>query len=96
MTYERGLLILMCVECNRGEQGKFDRLPHPDFLEKLYIRNEYLIQSHHPLRETLICQTGIKPEKRRAFLNDAYRCVTSTYQASHGWRPKMKALYLPR
>lgn len=89
-------LVLACVECNRGAQGKFDRLPHPDFLEKLYIRNEYLIQSHHPLRETLICQTGIKPEKRRAFLNDAYRCVTSTYQASHGWRPKMKALYLPR
>ena len=88
-------LVLSCVECNRGPQGKFDRLPHQDFLHKLYQRNESLIRSHHPLRETLICQTGIKPEKRLAFLRDAYQCVTQRHIASHGWRPKQVNLYLP-
>ena len=52
-------LVLACKECNRGESGKFDRLPSIPLLERLYFRNEYLIKSHHPLRETLISQTGL-------------------------------------
>lgn len=81
-------LVLASVDCNRGKDGKFDRLPHIDYLERLYNRNEFLITSHHPLRETLIKQSGSTPEKRRLFLQAVY----NTSQAilgngkSDGWK----------
>ncbi|MGM9937191.1 MAG: HNH endonuclease, partial [Candidatus Ornithomonoglobus sp.] len=59
-----------CKECNRGHKGKFAQVPEKKYLERLYKRNEFLISSHHPLRETLIQQTGGTPELRQAFLNE--------------------------
>lgn len=61
-------LVLSCKECNRGAGGKFERVPEPTYLERLSRRNEYLISSHHPLRETLIRQTGESPVIRTQFL----------------------------
>ncbi|MEI6336196.1 MAG: hypothetical protein WCS87_16675, partial [Methylococcaceae bacterium] len=58
-------LVLACTDCNRGVNGKFANLPSLPSLERLYERNEYLITSHHPLRETLIVQTGCSTEKRQ-------------------------------
>ena len=57
-------LVLACPDCNRGEGGKFARIPAPEYLRRLNRRNEYLVGSHHPLRETLITQTGRR--RRRA------------------------------
>ncbi|MCW5598422.1 HNH endonuclease [Nitrosomonas nitrosa] len=82
-------LVLACQECNRGQQGKFNRLPSVELLERLFNRNEYLITSHHPLRETLISQTGNSTEKRQAFLQDAYTCSSLHVGASgRKWQPK--------
>jgi hypothetical protein len=61
-------LVLACQECNRGVYGKFERIPTINFLERLHTRNEFLISSHHPLRETIINQTGPNTEKRIKFL----------------------------
>ena len=61
-------LVLACQECNRGTGGKFERIPKIQFLERLHARNEYLINSHHPLRETIINQTGKDTPKRIKFL----------------------------
>ena len=61
-------LVLACQACNRGPSGKFDATPDPRYVKRLYTRNEYLIGSHHPLRQTLIKQTGKQSEQRRAFL----------------------------
>lgn len=47
-------LVLSCSECNRGESEKFAQVPSIELLNRLHTRNEYLIGSHHPLRETLI------------------------------------------
>jgi len=66
-------LVLACRACNRGEGGKRDRLAAGRYLETLFHRNEYLINSHHPLRETLIAQTGKTTSKRRETLKSAYR-----------------------
>lgn len=65
-------LVLACRGCNRGAKGKFDRLPSLRLLERLHARNEYLIASHHPLRETLIAQTGSDATDRRQFLSDLH------------------------
>jgi hypothetical protein len=66
-------LVLACPTCNRGEAGKFARLPHLCHLKRLHRRNEFLINSHHPLRETLIAKTGAKEPRRRSFLQETYR-----------------------
>jgi HNH endonuclease len=66
-------LVLSCLHCNRGRRGKFDRIPTLKLLERLSSRNEFLIESKHPLRETLIRQAGTNKEARRQFLNDFHR-----------------------
>lgn len=62
-------LVLACVQCNSGVNGKFEQIPTLRLLERLFIRNEFLIGSHHPLRETLIAQTGADEKERQTFLN---------------------------
>src|SRR4051812_2089824 len=66
-------LVLACQRCNRGAEGKFARVPSLKYLERLHTRNSFLINSHHPLRETLINQTGLTEEQRRSFLQEQYR-----------------------
>lgn len=61
-------LVLACPKCNRGVNGKFAAIPATKYLERLHKRNEYLINSHHPLRETLMMQTGITEDSRVNFL----------------------------
>ncbi len=81
-------LVLACQECNRGVRGKSDRRPSQRLVERLHNRNEFLIASHHPLRETLIRQTGKDETPRSRFL------VTS-YEAARGrlgyeeWEPEL-------
>jgi 5-methylcytosine-specific restriction endonuclease McrA len=78
-------LVLACRECNRGERGKGSRLPAPHFLERLRARNEYLIASHHPLRETLMRQTGATERARTRFLRRAYD--EARPYLVHTWEP---------
>ena len=78
-------LVLACGTCNRGEHGKFARVPSLALLERLKRRNNYLIASHHPLRETLIGQTGASVEDRRAFLQRTYNAAKR--QLIHSWEP---------
>jgi hypothetical protein len=85
-------LVLACSDCNRGVGGKFAKIPAIPLLERLYDRNEYLITSHHPLRETLIAQTGITSNKRQHYLQDAYNCSISYYQLNSKWQPKPQGI----
>ena len=83
-------LVLACQRCNRLEGGKFNRLPHLDYLERLHTRNEFLIDSHHPLKETLIQQTGKSEEKRGKFLNNNYQQAQGLLStpANQTWKTK--------
>ena len=63
-------LVLACNHCNRGNDGKFAKVSAIKYLERLFKRNEFLIGSHHPLRETLIQQTGKTEEERKNFLKE--------------------------
>lgn len=78
-------LVLACQSCNRGESGKFMQLPELRFLERLHQRNDFFIQSHHPLRETLMNQTGNTEPERRAFLQTVYK--TSKELLAMNWSP---------
>jgi hypothetical protein len=68
-------LVLSCSTCNRGTKGKFDRIPSGRLLQRLHNRNEYLIGSHHPLRETLMQQTGLNTADRSAYISGIYQKV---------------------
>ena len=81
-------LVLACQECNRGEGGKFAKVPALTLLNRLSARNDFLISSHHPLRETLMQQTGKSPESRTAFLQSAY--AEGKRVLLHEWEPEQK------
>lgn len=78
-------LVLACAGCNRGKEGKGARLPDLRLVEKLHRRNEYLISSHHPLRETIMAQTGRDEPVRRDFLQKRYLLGKSLL--IHTWHP---------
>lgn len=80
-------LVLACTSCNRGAGGKFDQLPHQRYLERLNTRNEFLIDSHHPLGETLVSQTGKSKPKRRSFLKSNYNTAKTNRLINSNWQP---------
>ena len=63
-------LVLACARCNSWHE-KSDRPSHQRYVERLNTRNEYLISSYHPLRPTLIAQTGATLSDRSATLKRA-------------------------
>lgn len=81
-------LVLACKTCNRGEDGKFAKVPTVKLLQRLHKRNEYFINSHLPLRETLIQQTGINESQRKGFLQRSYNIAKM--QLIHEWEPEPK------
>ena len=81
-------LVLACQNCNRGVRGKFDQLPYLRYLERLDKRNEFLIDSHHPLRETLIQQTGQSRTARQYFLWNNYQQAIRGPLINSDWKPE--------
>jgi len=65
--------------------GKGISVPDVGLLDRLYKRNESLISSHHPLRETLITQTGVTAAGRRQMLVRTWN--EAQHLAIHTWSP---------
>ena len=76
-------LVLACNECN-GASGKRDLCPDIDYVYNLHQRNENLIQSHHPLRESIISKTGNNEIARRNFLQHCYNIAKTSLV--HSWK----------
>jgi hypothetical protein len=64
-------------------------VPTKALLERLHARNEFLITSHHPLRETLMFQTGATVQERVSFLQSNYAAAVSGRVAR--WAPEQRA-----
>ena len=77
-------LVLACPDCN-GSAEKGAKIPSLQLLERLDQRNEYLIGSNHPLKETLILQTGKTDEARHNFLQKSYGFAKK--RLLHQWDP---------
>lgn len=82
-------LVLACPDCNRGPGGKSARVPELKYLERLHRRNEYLISSHHPLRESIMMQTGLTEPDRRRFLIEMDKQAISILV--HRWSVEQRA-----
>lgn len=83
-------LVLSCKDCNRGANGKFARVPALQLLSRLHKRNEYLINSHLPLRETLLQQTGNNELIRRQFLQQGHSLARKIL--IHEWQSEIKGI----
>lgn len=81
-------LVLSCRNCNRGNAGKFARVPSNKYIERLHKRNEFLISSHHPLRETLMSQTGRSVGERTLFLKSINKIAVNSLL--HKWETELK------
>ena len=79
-------LVIACKACNRGNEGKFERIPELQFLERLNTRNNFYIESHHPLRETIINQTGRTDIERINYLQNFYNNALEVIPIK--WKPK--------
>jgi hypothetical protein len=79
-------LVLACRRCNRGEGGKFAAVPTPQLVARLHERNNWLVDSHHPLRETIMLQTGLDAEARASFLRARQRIALDALV--HEWEPE--------
>lgn len=69
---------------------KSSKIPEKRFLERLYTRNEYYIQSKHPLAETIINQTGKSAKQRQNFLERQYNLALSL--AIQTWKSRIEEL----
>ena len=81
-------LVLSCAACN-GMAEKGSKIPPTTLLEKLYERNEFLMESNLPLRETITLQTGKNASQRRTFLQNVYNDAKA--KLLHTWEPLIKA-----
>ncbi|WP_366185354.1 HNH endonuclease [Flavobacterium ovatum] len=70
--------------------NKSAKIPDVRFLERLYDRNEYYIESKHPLAETIINQTGLTKKQRRNFLQFQYNLALSL--SIQRWRPEFELI----
>ena len=80
-------LVLSCPTCNNGPNGKFAKVPSTTLMARLFKRNEYFCSSHHPLRETIMQQTGNITSKRKSTLQHLYNQAKNIL--IHTWEPEL-------
>ena len=80
-------LVLADSKINLNKKAK---IPEKRFLHRLFNRNEFYIESKHPLAETIINQTGLTKECRRRFLETQYNlALTHSIQQ---WKPEIELI----
>lgn len=75
-------LVLADSSMNREKGAK---VPEKRFLDRLYNRNEFYIESKHPLAETIINQTGKTKKERVCFLQKQYQLAFDS--SIQSWKP---------
>lgn len=76
---------------SKVNSSKSNRLAQIRFLERLYQRNEYYIESNLPLAETIINQTGKTKAQRREFLIEQYQTAVNEL-IDHSWQPDIELI----
>jgi hypothetical protein len=70
--------------------NKSAQVPNKRFLERLFNRNEFYIESKHPLAETIINQTGNTRQQRIHFLEKQYNLASDL--SIQKWSPDVELL----
>ena len=80
-------LVLADSSVNLSKKAK---IPEVRFLHRLFNRNEFYIESKHPLAETIINQTGSTKEARRKFLEAQYNLALKL--SIQQWKPQIELI----
>jgi hypothetical protein len=80
-------LVLAESKINLNKKAK---IPEKRFLHRLFNRNEFYIESKHPLAETIINQTGSTKESRRRFLETQYNLALT--RSIQQWKPEIELI----
>lgn len=78
--------LVLADRTTNGEKGA--RIPEEKYLQRLHQRNEFFVESKHPLAETIVNQTGATSEKRRRFLQRHHQLALDC--AVHRWKPAVE------
>jgi hypothetical protein len=78
-------LVLADPQVNNDKRA---RIPERRYLERLFNRNEFYIESKHPLAETIINQTGSTRQQRISFLEKQYNLAVGL--GIHKWKPEFE------
>lgn len=71
--------------------SKLHRLPDEKYLVRLFNRNEFYIESKHPLGETIKLQTGFTRQKRISFLREQYQIALNN-SSGYRWKPDIELI----
>jgi len=77
-------LVLTCKTCNLA---KSNRIPDKKYIEELNKRNSFYVESHHPLKETVMNQTGNDSSSRALFLSNYYLKAVNLFN-TEPWKPE--------
>ncbi|MES2797408.1 MAG: HNH endonuclease [Bacteroidota bacterium] len=78
-------LVLANDKINLNKKAK---IPEKRFLQRLFNRNEFYIESKQPLAETIMNQTGFTKESRRRFLEIQYNLALEN--SIQVWKPEIE------
>ena len=79
-------LVLACMDCNRGQGGKFDAIPAKQFLVRLAARNALFVEEHkHSLRNSILISLDVTDKKE---LLNRMREIYNRFQMFTGWQPR--------
>jgi 5-methylcytosine-specific restriction endonuclease McrA len=76
-------LVNACSECNLA---KHDKMPGASAVERVYQRNEYYIQSNHPLKDAIIRATGGNSPKRAEMVKHTFAKASELMPTK--WSPR--------
>jgi hypothetical protein len=80
-------LVLADSSVNLSKKAK---IPEVRFLHRLFNRNEFYIESKHPLAETIVNQTGSTKKARRKFLEAQYNLALKL--SIQQWKPQIELI----
>ena len=79
-------LVLACRDCNRGPDGKFDKVPARIFFEALTKRNLYFAEEHkHSMRFSVLSSLGINST---AQILPAMQKLYKLFDSFEKWKPR--------
>lgn len=79
-------LVLACVSCNRGTNGKFDSPPDKRYFSKLMARNSLFVEEHkHSLRNSMLLSLN-SPNK--AVVLKKMEVLRKPFEIFNGWQPR--------
>jgi ribosomal protein L19E len=66
-------------------------MPARDYVQRLHTRNEWLIKSHKPLRETLFKLAGKREIDRKNYLLTVYKEASTFTNNPRPWSTPLRA-----